>query len=192
MEPCAVLHITSLHGGGVDRHVRDIARGLARPQLVWHAGDGAEVLEVPGDPRYLALDPVAVDRDGARLADFLRHARVGIVHVHSLARAVRRRSSETAQRLGVRVLATLHDVLFLRREGFEPGAPSEPDPAWLAETSAFLRDAAAVIAPSEYIAGLARTHVPGLEVTVIPNGTAPAAASSPSASARAEFAARGK
>ncbi len=198
MEPCAVLHITSLHGGGVDRYVRDIARGLARPQLVWHAGDKAEVLEVPGEPRYLALDPAAVDRDGARLGEFLRHARVGLVHAHSMARAVRRRSTETAGRLGVRTLATLHDVLFLRREGFEPDAPQEPDAAWLAETSAFLRDAAAVVAPSEYIAGLARGHVPGLDVTVIPNGTATAGADEQSAAraggqveARARFAARG-
>jgi len=190
MEPCAVLHITSLHGGGVDRHVRDIARGLARPQLVWHAGDAAEVLEVPGQPRYLALDPAAVDRDGGRLAQFLRHARVGLVHAHSMASAVRRRSSETAARLGVRTLATLHDVLFLRREGFEPEAPEEPDPAWLAETAAFLRDAAAVVAPSEYIAGLARAHVPGLDVTVIPNGTAPARAQR-RVEARPDFAARG-
>jgi len=191
MEPCAVLHITSLHGGGVDRHVRDIARGLQRAQLVWHAGDAAEVLEVAGVPRYLALDPAAVERGADRLADFLRHARVGLVHAHSLARAARRRSALAAERLGVRTLATLHDVLFLRREGFEPGAPPEPDPAWLAETSAFLRAAAAVVAPSEYIAGLARAHVPGLEVTVIPNGTAPSAPASPGAGARAEFAARG-
>jgi len=190
MEPCAVLHITSLHGGGVDRHVRDLARGLARPQLVWHAGDAAEVLEVPGAPRYLALDPAAVDREGERLARFLRHARVGLVHAHSMARAARRRSAQTARRLGVRTVATLHDVLFLRREGFEPGAPAEPDPAWLAETSAFLRDAAAVVAPSGYIAGLAREHVPGLEVAVIPNGTAPARAAREVA-ARPEFAARG-
>jgi glycosyltransferase involved in cell wall biosynthesis len=190
MEPCAVLHITSLHGGGVDRHVRDLARGLARPQLVWHAGEAAEVLEVPGEPRYLALDPDAVDRDGERLARFLRHARVGLVHAHSMARAVRRRSAETARGLGVRTVATLHDVLFLRREGFEPGVPEAPDPAWLAETSAFLRDAAAVVAPSEYIAGLAREHVPGLEVAVIPNGTAPSHAAR-GVAARPEFAARG-
>ena len=190
MEPCAVLHITSLHGGGVDRYVRDIARSLARPQLVWHAGDAAEVLEVPGAPRYLALDPAAVDRDGGRLAEFLRHSRVGLVHVHSMTRAVRRRAAETAGRLGVRTLATLHDVLFLRREGFEADAPRTPDPEWLAETSAFLRSAAAVVAPSEYIAGLAREHVPGLEVTVIPNGTAPALATRP-AEPRPEFAARG-
>jgi glycosyltransferase involved in cell wall biosynthesis len=190
MEPCAVLHITSLHGGGVDRHVRDIARGSGRGQLVWHAGDAAEVLEVPGEPRYLALDPAAVDRDGTLLADFLRHARVGVVHAHSVAAAARRRARAAAQSLGVRTVATLHDVLFLRREGFEPGALSDPDPAWLAETSAFLRDAAAVVAPSAYIAGLARKHVPGLEVTVIPNGTSPPPAW-PDAGARPGFAARG-
>jgi hypothetical protein len=88
------------------------------------------------------------------------------------------------------MFATLHDVLFLRREGFEPDAPQEPDPAWLAETSAFLRGAAAVVAPSEYIAGLAREHVRGLEVTVIPNGTAPARAAR-RVEPRPEFAVRG-
>ena len=190
MEPCAVLHITSLHGGGVDRHVRDVVRALPRPQLVWHAGDAAEVLEVPGNPRYLALDPAAVDRDGGRLAEFLRHARVGLVHAHSMARAVRRRSAQAAERLGVRTVATLHDVLFLRRDGFEAVASAAPDPEWLAETGTFLRGAAAVVAPSEYIAGLAREHVAGLEVTVIPNGTQPARAGRPVA-ARPEFGARG-
>ena len=55
----AVLHVTSLFGGGVDRHVRDLMRALPRPQHAWHVGDRAEVLESGG--RYRALDPARVD-----------------------------------------------------------------------------------------------------------------------------------
>lgn len=190
MDPCAVLHITSLHGGGVDRHVRDILRGVARAQLVWHTADAAEVLEVPRGHRYLALDPAAVDREGETLARFMRQERVGIVHAHSVSRAARHRALGCAQSLGVRTLVTLHDVLFLRRDGFEPGAAAGPDPEWLAHTSAFLRAAAAVVAPSQYIADLARRHVPGLEVAVVPNGCAERAPKPRALAARAEFAAR--
>ena len=49
MSSCAVLHITSLLGGGVDRHVRDIARAAPSRHLVWHACDEADVIEVPPD-----------------------------------------------------------------------------------------------------------------------------------------------
>jgi hypothetical protein len=73
--------------------------------------------------------------------------------------------------LGIASIATLHDILFLRREGFEPGAPRDPDPAWLAATSAFLRKACAVLAPSPFVAELARRNIAGLDVAVVPNGS---------------------
>jgi hypothetical protein len=69
-------------------------------------------------------------------------------------------------------VVSLHDILFLRADGFEPGLGARPDPAWLARTAPFLRDAGAVIAPSEYIAKLARENIPGLDVTIVPNGLA--------------------
>ena len=50
MGACAVLHVTSLLGGGVDRHIRDIARGVPRPHLFWHAAENAEVIEDKAHP----------------------------------------------------------------------------------------------------------------------------------------------
>jgi len=173
MEPCAVLHIASMHGGGVDRHVRDIARNVPRPHLVWHVAERAEVLELPAGRRSLALDPAAVERHGEAVDRVLRHARVGVLHVHAIARAARRRAAQLAGRTGLPTVVTLHDVLFLRPDALQPGVGIEPDSAWLAETSQFLRAAAAVLAPSEFVADLARRHVPGLEVAVVPNGSPP-------------------
>ena len=190
MEPSGVLHIASLHGGGVDRHVRDIARNVPRPHLLWHASPRADVLEIPREGRALPLDAAALEREPAALDRFLRERRVGLVHAHSLGRAARARAQSVARRLALPTVTTLHDILFLRAEAFEPGADASPDPAWLAETSAFLHASAAVLAPSEYIADLARRHVPGLEVQVIENGSPPRRRDTPALEPRASFVAR--
>lgn len=190
MTDCAVLHVTSLPGGGVDRHVRDIARGAARRHLVWHVADTADAIEIPGERRILALDRAAIEREAPVLERWLRAERVSIVHAHSVTGAARARTAWAAHALAVPMMLTLHDVLFLRREGFEPGASAQPDPAWLAQTSAFARAAAAVTAPSRYLAALAREHIAGLEVMVIPNGS-PARGADRVLEAPAQFAARG-
>jgi glycosyltransferase involved in cell wall biosynthesis len=189
MVDCAVLHVTSLPGGGVDRHVRDIARATPRHHLIWHVSDTADVIEDPRTHRYLPLDAAALAREPAILADWLRAQRVGIVHTHSVGVPARMRSAWAADALGAPTLVTLHDVLFLRREGFEPGAPEGPDPAWLAQTAPFLRAAARVLAPSEYLAGTARRHVEGLALDVVANGS-PTRAKRAALAPRAEFAAR--
>lgn len=191
MDGGSVLHVTSLPGGGVDRHIRDVARTVARNHLIWHTADAADVIEIPRERRYLPLDRAACEREPETLARWLRARGVGLVHAHSVNRAARDRATWASQALGTRAVVTLHDVLFLRREGFEPGASREPDAAWLDETAAFLRGAAAVVAPSDYLAGVARTHVPGLDVTVIPNGS-PMRANAEAAPPRAEFIARAK
>jgi hypothetical protein len=157
-------------GGGVDRHVRDIARASSTPHVIWHVADRADVIEVAGGGNPIALDSAAIAREGATLAAWLKAHRIGIVHVHSVSEAARARAQWAASALGVATIVTLHDILFLRADGFEPGIGAQPDPAWLARTSPFLREAKAVVAPSEYIAALARTNVPGLEVTIVPNG----------------------
>ena len=190
MESCAVLHIASLHGGGVDRHVRDIVREVPRGHLVWHVSDRAEVLELPRERRSLPLDRAAVDREPDIAARLLRGHGVGILHVHSLGAAARARATGLAARLGLRFIVTLHDVLFLRPDALERDAGLVPDPEWLAATSAFLGSAAAVVAPSEYVAELARRHVPGLEVAVVPNGSPPRRGIGRVPAPRPEFAAR--
>ncbi|HEX3098680.1 MAG TPA: glycosyltransferase [Usitatibacter sp.] len=184
------MHIASLHGGGVDRHVRDIVRGLPRGHLVWHVSDRAEVLELPREGRSLPLDPAAVDREPEIAARFLRGHGVGILHVHSLGAAARARAAALARRVGLPFIVTLHDVLFLRPDALERDGDLAPDREWLAATSAFLRSAAAVVAPSEYIAELARRHVPGLDVAIVPNGSPPRRAVAAIPDPRPEFAAR--
>jgi len=178
MSSCAVLHITSLPGGGVDRHVRDLASASQRRHLVWHTAQSADVIEIAGENRYLPLDRDHFEREPQRLAQWLRNERVGLIHAHALGRPARERATWAAQALGARSIVTLHDILFLRREGFEPGCPRDADPAWLAETAPFLREAAAVVAPSEFIAGLVRANIAGLDVRVVANGVAPAPAKS--------------
>ena len=155
----------------MDRHVRDIARGAPGRHVIWHTSDGADVIEVPRDGEFLPLDGAAIEREPSLLAGWLRAREVGVIHAHSVSRAVRRRATWAAQALGVETIVTLHDILFLRREGFEPGAAPGADPAWLALTGPFLRNAAAVLAPSNFVADLARRNIGGLEVTVLPNGS---------------------
>ena len=174
----------------MDRHVRDIARAAPGRHIVWHAADAADVIEVLGDGELLPLDGAAIERAPALLADWLGAHRVGLIHAHSVSRAVRRRAAWAAQALGVATIVTLHDILFLRREGFEPGAAPGADPAWLALVEPFLRRAAAVLAPSEYVADLARRNIAGLEVIVVPNGSPERVAHDRLVSPRAEFAER--
>ena len=173
MSSAAILHITSLPGGGVDRHVRDIAADSPRRHLVWHTGPGADVIEIAGAKRYLPLNSTALDRDPKALANWMRNEAVGLVHAHSVNPSVRARASWAANASRVRTIVTLHDLLFLRRDNLDLVASREADPAWLAETAPFLRDAAAVLAPSDYIAQAARAYIAGLEVSVVPNGIAP-------------------
>ena len=175
MSAAAVLHVTSLPGGGVDRHIRDIARTSEMRHLVWHAAETADVIEIASPRHFFALDHQAPEHRAAALAAWLRSQGVGLVHVHSLATAARRRSAWAAAALDVAMIATLHDVLFLRPDGFEAGAPREPDPQWLAQATSFLRGAAARVAPSGYLAALATSHL-GLAVEVVPNGSQPAIA----------------
>lgn len=171
MTACAVLHVTSIPGGGVDRHVRDIAAAGLRAHYIWHAGEGVDVVEAPTEPRFLPLEP----RAGVALAaDFLGRRGVGLVHLHSLSRPARARGTALAERLRLPTVVTLHDVLFLGPGRFEPSPHAPPAPAWLAEVTPVLRSASRVVAPSRYIADLAREHC-GIEVEVVPNGIDPAA-----------------
>ena len=174
----------------MDRHVRDIARAASGRHLVWHTSDGADVIEGPRDGQFLPLDDAAIERASAQLADWLRAQGVGVIHAHSVTRAARGRAKWAAQALGIATIVTLHDILFLRREGFEPGAAPGADPAWLAETAPFLRTAAAVLAPSHFVADLARRNIAGLEVNVVANGSPDRGGADRTIAPHAEFAER--
>ena len=172
MTPAAVLHVTSLLGGGVDRHVRDIARSVPGRHVFWHSGESADVLELPAEQRFFVLDPQRIEAEPEALAAWLRSLGVAIVHLHTTMPAGERRARWATKALAVESIVTLHDVLFLRPDAFASTRP-EPDRDWLQRTSALLRDCRAVLAPSEFVAGLARRHIAGLEVEVVPNGSPP-------------------
>lgn len=168
-----VLHVTSLLGGGVDRHLRDIARSVPGRHLLWHVGEDAEVLESPTERRFEVLDPKRVDAQPEALAALLRAEGVALVHQHSSLHAASERALQAERALGVKRIVTLHDVLFLRPDAFEAAPGAAPDAAWLDRKSKALRDAAAVIAPSAFIAERARSSIAGLRVDVVPNGSPP-------------------
>lgn len=171
MSAFAVLHVTSVPGGGVDRHIRDIGRASRRPHLVWHAAANADAIELLGERRVLPLDGRRVDAEPHAVIEWLRAQRIGLVHTHSVTTEPRERARWVTQALGVRNIVTLHDVLFLSRDAFAHGPVPEGDPAWLRDTSAFIGAAAAVLAPSEYLAGVARRHLPGIAIDIVPNGS---------------------
>jgi glycosyltransferase involved in cell wall biosynthesis len=182
-----VLHVVSPPGGGVDRHVRDIARTSSREHRIWHASGTAEVFEDPGAHEYVPLSPDAIERDPLAAADWIARLGVAAIHVHSMARPVRARAQQLARPAGLPILATLHDILFLDEHGFAQDGTAHAEPTWLAETSAFLRSAAATIVPSAFLADLARMHVPGLDVHVIANGVEPHAGEIHALKPRADF-----
>ena len=186
MNAPAVLHVMSPLGGGVDRYVRDIVAAVARPHVLWHVAERAEVMEAPGPRRYYPLDPQRVDREPERLARWLRERGVGLVHLHTVVSAPRRRAAQIAERLGVPLVVTLHDVLFLRPDAFDFDAPA-PERQWVGEIEPVLRRASAVLAPSSYLATLATKTFPGLDVQIVPNGLEPEDPSIAPPSARAEF-----
>ena len=185
--PCAVLHVTSLPGGGVDRHIRDVVRSTRRAHVVWHCSDSADVLETFEPRRFHPLAPRWSESQGDALAAWLRARGVGVVHAHSVARMPRNRATWAARALDAGLIATLHDVLFLREQALDPAAPREADPAWLAQTAAFLERARARLAPSDYLAGIARAHLPGQAIDVVPNGSPARAAPLNAPLARQEF-----
>ena len=187
MTTSAVLHVTSTPGGGVDRHIRDIVRSTPRPHVVWHASETADVIETFEPRRFHPLRARWSESGGDQLAAWLRSLGVGLVHAHSVGRMPRNRAAWAARVLGTGMVATLHDVLFLREDALDPAAPRAPDAAWLAQTQDFLARASARLAPSDYLARLAREHLPGLSVDVEPNGSPIRAAAPGPARAREEF-----
>jgi glycosyltransferase involved in cell wall biosynthesis len=165
----AVLHVLALHGGGVDRHVRDVLEAVPRPQVLWHVGDRAEVIEAPGKRRFMPLDPAGLEASSDRLTAWLRERGVGVVHLHAMATSARRRAEWLLGRLEVPLVTTLHDVTFLRPDAFDFDDPA-PDAAWLREVSPVLHRAEALLAPSDYIAATARSTFRDVAIHVVPNG----------------------
>ena len=187
MNASTILHVVSPLGGGVDRYVRDVMSSVPRPQVLWHVGERAEVVEgATRDRRYLPLDPLRIDAAPDALSGWMKSLGIGLVHLHTVVRAPRRRAEWIARELGVPLLVTLHDVLFLRPDAFDFDAP-QADRAWTREVEPVLREAKGVLTPSTYVAELAAKTFKGLAVDVVPNGLEPRDATRAPATARSEF-----
>lgn len=185
-----VLFVTHAFGGGVERHVRDLARSLdgrAEPLLLQPAGGRHVALRTFDDaPAALHFER---EEEWATLLEVLRAIgidRVHFHHVHGFPPAV----LELPAALGAPHDVTLHDYFPLcpnyhltdgagnfcggGRDCFkclEAGPAQWPlDIAqWRAAFAAFLRSASRCIAPSADCAARMREHIPGLEVAVWPH-----------------------
>lgn len=184
----AVLHVSGAEGGGVDRYIRDVARGAPRRHFLWHAGTGIDVIENMAARQFSPLSKVVEEAPAATaLAEWLLSNGVGVMHLHSVAAGCRARLSLLQSVRATPWVVTLHDLTFVNPLAFA-ARELVPDFAWIAEISDTLAGAAAVIAPSLYIRELALRHFPNVHVEIIAPGVNPARTGN-AVSIPAEFAA---
>lgn len=167
----AVLHITAANGGGVDRYIRDLAAHVPRRHYLWHVGSGLNVIEDVAAARFHPLkesaDETLVETS---LVRWLKASGIGLVHVHGVDEACRKQLA-LLQRIAPRPwIATLHDLTFVNPRAFEASGVPDPAPAWIEALSVSLREAAAVIVPSQFVRDLALRHLKGVEVHLVAPG----------------------
>lgn len=156
----AILHVTAAEGGGADRTIRDLARTTAARHWILHAG--ANVLEDVAAHRYWQAP------EGDALASWLREAGIGLLHLHGVNAGCAAVLPSARRAPALPWIVTLHDVSFVAPRAFD--GELDADPAEIARVRPVLDGAAAVIAPSRYIAALANAHFPGVDVRVIAPG----------------------
>ena len=184
----AVLHLSAAIGGGVERYIRDLAAAAPARHYCWHVGAGLDALEDIAAHHFWPLATPAADA-AAALGRWLRACDVGIVHLHGVDEASRRRLALVEHAAAMPWIATLHDLSFVNPRAFElPGLP-EPDAAWLDEVARTLARATAIVVPSEFLRGIVRRHLPELTVGLVAPGL-PRHSSSGEQIAPAEFEAR--
>ncbi len=159
----AVLHITSAPGGGVDRHIRDIAATVPGRHLALHVGPQVDVLEDLGHARCWPLAPGAAPDAAMTIGTRL-------LHLHTLDRLSRERAAAIMAAGATAMVATLHDIGFLHPALFADAPLGTPDRAWVGEVHDTLARATTVIAPSDYIRGEAMACMPDLPVAIIAPG----------------------
>ena len=170
----AVLHLSSATGGGADRYVRDLARRSDRRHYLWHVGAGIDVIEDLAGHRFFPLAETASLAAGEALVRFVRGAGIGVVHLHAVDAMCRARVRRLVALTAVPFVATLHDLGFLDERAFAADGMPAADPEWTRSVAAVLGAAAAVIAPSGFIATTAAAALPGVAPVVIAPGIDPA------------------
>jgi glycosyltransferase involved in cell wall biosynthesis len=167
----AVLHLSAATGGGVERYIRDLAASVPGCHYCWHIGSGLDAIEEVAAHRFLPLaDHSNETYANDVLARWLRAAGIGIVHLHGVDEACRNRLALIEHAAAIPWIVTLHDVTFVNPRAFEMPGPPVPDSAWLAEVSTALRQAAAIVVPSEFVRGIALAHLPGLDFELVAPG----------------------
>ena len=161
----AVLHITDAEGGGTDRYLRDIAATTPGPHWIWHAGAGLDVIEEVAEKRF------GTPAGTLALEQFMR--RVGVVHLHGVTAPCIERLDRALRARQVPYIVSLHDLTVVAPDAFTAGAMPAPDADWIRSTHGRLQDAAAVIAPSQFIRDIVATHYRGIPVRVIAPGIGP-------------------
>jgi len=172
--PDAILHITAAEGGGTDRYIRDLAATAQGRHWIWHASAGLDVIEDVAARRFFT------PRDDEALARWMRGSGVGIVHLHGVTPDCTARLGQAQRARRLPYIVSLHDVSFIAPDAFATGGMPVADPEWVASLHDFLRGAAAIVAPSEFIRDLAVAHFGDVGITTIaPGYRAPPAASPP-------------
>lgn len=149
-----VLHLVPPNGGGVDRYVRDALTHFADHALL-HVSQEQWVFEQAG--QLHALRP-------EQAASWVQQ-RFGLLHAHSVLPEARHAVETLAGPAPLPYVLTLHDIQFAQ-------APAEVGEAEAMARRAFVRRAAARVAPSTYVQSLAHQMLGAdLPVQIIVNGT---------------------
>lgn len=152
-----VVHLVPPNGGGVDRFVRDLCT-VRRADWLLHVSDEQCVVECADQDLFI---PIAL-QDLAGLIERAALGRAAALHAHSTVAAVRAATVLLAQGMDLPYVVTLHDVEF---------AAAGVEPAERERRCEFVRNAARRLAPSAFIAKLARQVLGDrIEVTVVENG----------------------
>ena len=194
-----LLHITHVHGGGTEHHVRsliDASRDRYRHYLAIATGTTWQIEEhlETGELRSFSL----ARAPGESLRDFLRALaatfRIGIIHLHNIS-GCREGLAEALRALKIPYGYTVHDFDFacptntlIGRDGYYCGGEtdvavcgaclaSKPELAghdiavWRAGHRDIVDGAQFVIAPTRWAARLWSRYFPGTDLTVIPHGS---------------------
>lgn len=172
-----ILHLTDGNRGGSQRHIIDLCNGDATDfrhfvlrivdrSLSLHDAERTRVLVTAQWSDAAALLPV-VRRVLGELA-------IGVVHAHSLPVLLEFAEAPGRPLAGRPLIVTLHDLGCIDANLFAaPNAQPQADARWVARCAPVLRQAAVVIVPSEFLAGVVRRHYPEVQPVVIPNGIGP-------------------